>query len=157
MRFKAMAAVMMSVALGVAAVPASASAADAGSVTVLSTGGDYIKVTDSKWYCSSLSNGSVCIRYINNFTGVDVKYVKTGGSKLSVRFSYGSHVRGAATSPGAWQTISSGQTKSTVWNNASILGDCLQGHMETKNSSGASAGNFYTPVISKGTTVCDGW
>src|SRR5689334_19627002 len=47
-------------------------------------------VLDGWWSWTPLTNGRLGVRFINNYTGVDMRFEKTGGSCIYGRFGYSS-------------------------------------------------------------------
>ena len=156
MRLKVLSAVLLAVVVSVLGAASPASAAPAKPATATEQW-KVINAQDGVWYCSGLTNGSLCIRYVNNFTGIDVHYAKRAGSKIIVRFSYASHTDGVLIGPSAWGDEYAGGLNSAIWNNASHVTDCMQGVMESKTSENGTISRYYTPIISKGHTACSGW
>jgi hypothetical protein len=156
MRLKVLSAVLLALVVGALGAGSPAFAAPA-KPAVATEQRKVINAADGVWYCSPLTNGSLCIRYVNNFTGIDVHYEKRAGGKIIVRFKYASHTNGTLSQPSAWGDEYAGGLNSAIWNNASNVSDCMQGVMESKPSENGTISTYYTPIISKGHTACAGW
>ncbi|GAB1646342.1 hypothetical protein [Krasilnikovia sp. MM14-A1259] len=120
------------------AVASPAYAASAGSkpteVRALSTASHQAATTrllpDGVWHCDGLDNGQLCIRFINNYTGVDERYDKRSGDPISIRFLYydNSAASGVPHSDNGAVTIAANQSRSFAWNNT-YPRQCVQGVM----------------------------
>lgn len=103
---------------------------------------DQWKVPDSVWYCHYLPNGNLCLRYINNYTGVDIHYDKNAGGTITAYFSYVDLVSDRTHCGGPF-TESPGETKSFAWNNVNPPPDmAIVGWMNVDGQ-----GPFNTPVL----------
>jgi hypothetical protein len=91
--------------------------------------------------CSNIGNGNLCIRYINGYTGIDMKYEKTAGSTIRARFSYRDYTRNQNYWDNGTFSISARQTRSFAWNG--VYPGCVRGFLNVEGQ-----GQFVSPYLS---------
>lgn len=108
-------------------------------LTVVLTATPANATPSGEWRCSSLSNGRLCIRYINNYTGVDMRYQKYSGNAVLARFAY-VYSGGIRWDAGEFWILAN-QTMSYAWN-YSYPPNSIQGLMRVSGQ-----GDFWAPRI----------
>jgi hypothetical protein len=110
---------------------------------------DVWSVQDGVWYCHYLPNGNLCLRYINNFTGVDIHYDKTAGSTIKAYFSYVDLITGTPHCSGGAFTENVGDTKSYAWSTVTPHPDnAIIGWMDVQGQTdGANGGTAFGTAI----------
>lgn len=107
---------------------------------LLTTGAPAFAIEDGNWECKDTGNGSLCVRYINNYTGVDIAYDKRNGEPITARFSYTSG--GSTYYDDGYFTQKANKRKTFAWNNTNPSG-CVTGYITAFGQS---------PIPSK--TIC---
>jgi hypothetical protein len=102
----------------------------------------YVNV-GSGWYSLQLSNGTLLARFINNYTGIDVEYQKSGGSEITADFRYYNNTTLKVVEDSGSFTETAGQTRSYAWNNQGSL-DCVDVAMYVSSEGASYEVDLYT-------------
>ncbi|MFE4356734.1 hypothetical protein ACFU7Z_30460 [Kitasatospora sp. NPDC057518] len=119
--------------LGAGALPAAAAEAP-------STGEAPASILDTS-RCTSLSNGTLCVRIKDARSTVEVTYSKSAGGAVTARFGF--NYQGTDYNDAGAFSINAGETKSYAWHNLNVLCNSVVGFLSVTGQ-----GRFQTPAVS---------